>query len=332
LNDIASEVGYFNLSHRWKWGIVGGQVPYVTGTFRRGLVTSEGGDPLLIDRQIIYRESQRSASAILSYPFDRTRRVEFRGGFARTSFEQLVSARIYSPISGNTVSETTETFDLAPHLNLMTSAAAVVRDATSFGPVSPVQGQRYRLEVSPTYGSINFTGVLVDYRRYVMPVSFYTIAARFVHYGRYGDGGDDSRLYPVYVNDPGFVRGYSTIYYATDCAVTSENACQLTSRFAGSRLLVGNVELRFPLLRPFGVTRRMYGPMPIELALFADTGTAWTGREKPALLGGSRPGISSAGVAIRMSMGFAVGEFDFVRPFQQPGEGWTFGFTLLPGW
>jgi hypothetical protein len=35
--------------------------------------------------------------------------------------------------------------------------------------------------VTPAVGSINFTGVLVDYRRYVMPVSFYMIAARVLH-------------------------------------------------------------------------------------------------------------------------------------------------------
>jgi hypothetical protein len=30
--------------------------------------------------------------------------------------------------------------------------------------------------------------------------------------------------------------------------------------------------------------------------------------------------------------GFAVGQFDFSRPFQRPGRGWIFQFTLAPGW
>jgi hypothetical protein len=41
--------------------------------------------------------------------------------------------------------------------------------------------------------------------------------------------------------------------------------------------------------------------------------------------GGTRDGISSAGVALRVNLfGFAVGEFDFTRPFQRPGRGGCF--------
>jgi hypothetical protein len=30
-------------------------------------------------------------------------------------------------------------------------------------------------------------------------------------------------------------------------------------------------------------------------------------------------------------MGFAVGQFDTVRPFQRPEAGWVFQFSLAPG-
>jgi outer membrane protein assembly factor BamA len=98
-------------------------------------------------------------------------------------------------------------------------------------------------------------------------------------------------------------------------------------------MLIGSVELRFPLLRPFGVSGNMYGPVPVEVAFFADGGAAWNNGERPEILGGSRPGVSSAGVAFRVNLfGFAVGEFDFTRPFDRPGRGWIFGFNLMPGW
>ena len=97
-------------------------------------------------------------------------------------------------------------------------------------------------------------------------------------------------------------------------------------------MLLGNVELRFPMLRPFQMSRAMYGPLPIELALFADSGVAWNGREKPAIVGGSRRGITSAGLAVRMRLGFAVAEFDVTRPFQRSDQGMVFGFNLSPGW
>jgi outer membrane protein assembly factor BamA len=96
-------------------------------------------------------------------------------------------------------------------------------------------------------------------------------------------------------------------------------------------MLITNVEFRFPLLRPFGVSGNMYGPVPVEVALFADGGTAWSNGERP--FQGTRGGVSSAGVALRVNIfGFAVGEFDIARPFQRPGRGWQFGFNLMPGW
>jgi hypothetical protein len=333
VNDIAAEAAYFNLERRWNWSVSGGQIPYVSGVFERGLGTSPGGEPIGVDREVIYRQTQRSAASTVAYPLDRARRFEFQGGISRTSFEEIVTSITYSPVTGDILSETSQTLDLAPRINLATSGVAYVVDTANFGPTSPIQGQRYRLEVAPTFGTINFTGVLVDYRRYVMPVSFFTLAGRLLHYGRYGSGGDDTRLYPIYVNDPGFVRGYDTFYYySTECGLAPGDPCRLTDRFAGSRILVGNVELRFPLLRPFRESAGMYGPLPIEVAVFADSGVAWNGFERPELLGGTRPGISSAGIAVRMSMGFAVAEFDFTHPFQRPEEGWVFGFNLMPGW
>jgi outer membrane protein assembly factor BamA len=76
----------------------------------------------------------------------------------------------------------------------------------------------------------------------------------------------------------------------------------------------------------------MYGPLPVEAAIFADGGVAWNRRESPSFVGGARTGVSSAGVALRVSLsGFAVGEFNFSRPLQRPGKGWVFQFNLSPG-
>jgi outer membrane protein assembly factor BamA len=97
-------------------------------------------------------------------------------------------------------------------------------------------------------------------------------------------------------------------------------------------MLVGNVEFRFPLLRPFGVSSGVYGPLPVEVALFADAGVAWDSINEPEFAGGDREGVSSAGVALRINaLGFAVVQLDFVRPFQRPEKGWVFQFSLSPG-
>jgi outer membrane protein assembly factor BamA len=138
----------------------------------------------------------------------------------------------------------------------------------------------------------------------------------------------------LYVGYPWLVRGYDPGSIDSDeCVPTPGGSCELIDRLLGSRMLVGNVEFRFPLLRPFGVSGNMYGPLPIEVALFADAGAAWNQGQSPSFFGGSRDGVRSAGVALRMNLfGYAVGEFDFVRPFERPGRGWHFSFNLLPGW
>ena|SRR5688572_11287100 len=155
-----------------------------------------------------------------------------------------------------------------------------------------------------------------------------------MHYGRYGSGAQDIRISPLYVGYPWLVRGYDVASIdANECAPTATGSCELIDRLLGSRMLVANVELRFPLLRPFGVSGNMYGPLPVEVALFADGGTAWNQGENPSFFGGSREGVRSAGVALRVNLfGYAVGEFDFSRAFDRPGHAWVFGFNLMPGW
>jgi hypothetical protein len=97
-------------------------------------------------------------------------------------------------------------------------------------------------------------------------------------------------------------------------------------------MLIGNVELRFPLFRPFGLSRQMYGPLPLELALFADGGVAWNRGESPEFFGGDRTPVSSVGAAIRANLfGFTVVEVDFVKPFDRPEKGWLWQFSFTPG-
>ena len=125
-------------------------------------------------------------------------------------------------------------------------------------------------------------------------------------------------------------------------APRSISECPAFDRLVGSRVLVGNIEFRFPLLRPFGASQRMYGPVPVEVAFFADGGVAWNSVKTPTrggLLGTTTPhpfdvqdGVSSAGMTLRVNLfGFAVGEFDFSHPFQRTGRGWVFQFNLSPG-
>jgi hypothetical protein len=286
-----------------------------------------------LDEIMVYRQTERAAAGLLAYPFNRVRRVELQGGVTQVSFDQTVRTEGFSLLTGQQVFEDVTERSGPETLTLATTSAALVSDSSHVGAVSPVQGERYRLEVAPSFGAIQLASVLADYRRYVMPVPFYTIAMRALHYGRYGSGGDDTRLAPLYLGYPTLVRGYDVnSFSARECVVTATGPCPVFDRLLGSRILVGNVELRLPLLRAFGMSRQMYGPLPVEVAVFADGGVAWRGGERPSLVGGSRDGVSSAGITVRANLGgFAVGQVDMVRPFQRPDAGWVFQFSLSPG-
>ena len=331
LKNTAAQAAYFNQSRRWNWGVIGGQIPYLSGGFQSTLA-SAGGEPVQVDEAFIFRQTEQSLAGIVAYPFNRAQRIEFQGGVTRLSFDQIVQTQAFSLRTGRLIFDDSEETPWTSPLTLGTSSAALVYDTSNFGATSPVQGQRYRLEVAPALGAINFTSALADYRRYFMPAPFYTIAVRAMHYGRYGSGGQDERLFPLFIGYPNLVRGYDVgTFDSRDCPAAA-TSCAALDRMVGSRMLVGNLELRFPLLRPFGASQRMYGPIPVEVALFTDGGVAWDRGQKPSFLGGSREGVASAGVALRVNLlGFAIGEFDFARAFQRPGRSWVFQFNLSPG-
>jgi hypothetical protein len=231
------------------------------------------GETAVIEQQIIQRQTYRGVEGGTSYAFNEAHRVEFTGGYQQVSFDQEVRTIATSIRTGQTLIDQTDTTALANTLNLGTASAALVYDTSIFGATSPIAGQRSRFEVSPTLGTLNFTGALADYRRYFTPFRFYTIAGRLMHYGRYGGDSEDSRLLPLYIGYPGLVRGYDvTTIDASECVPTATSDCPLFDRLLGSRMLIGNLEFRFPLLRPFGATNRMYGPIPVEVAFFLDGG------------------------------------------------------------
>src|SRR5206468_11292977 len=146
--DIAAEVGYFNQAHRWNWGIIAGQVPYLSGGFVSD-VGFIGNEPVQQDQTIVFRQTERSVTGVVAYPFNRAERVEFQAAATQISFDEVVRSTIYSLNTGQILSDDTATTPLASSLNLGTTAAAFVHDTSSFGATSPVQGTRYRIEADP---------------------------------------------------------------------------------------------------------------------------------------------------------------------------------------
>jgi Tol biopolymer transport system component len=329
--DTAALVGYQNVRHRWNWGVSAEQVPYVSGFIRSGFDVIDG-QQVIVEERRLSRQVNQAVTGMVAYPFSRAQRIEFAAGARRIGFDEEVDLAIYSAFTGQLLAEQTRRLPSPGALNLGQASAALVYDNSFFGATSPVLGQRYRLEVTPLFGSIQFSNVLADYRRYFMPAQFYTLAGRVMHFGRYGADAESPLLSPLFLGYPTLVRGYDVGSFSADECPGPVGACPVFDRLLGSRMLVANLEFRFPLLRPFGVSRGMYGPLPVELALFADTGVAWGSGERPDFLGGERRPVSSIGTALRTNVfGFAVAQFAFVRPLDRPQRGWVLQFSLAPG-
>jgi hypothetical protein len=335
LKDINALLGYQNLSHRLNWGIAAQQTPYLTGGFGEGTETIDG-QPALVQQRLLDRQINRDVFGQLAYPFNQVQRLEFNLGYSNISFDRELRTQAFSLLTGDQLVDDNVDLPAGKPLNLGVASAALVYDNSFFGATSPILGQRYRLEVSPTVGSLNYVGGLVDFRKYFMPVRPFTFATRLLHYGRYGKDGEDPRIQPLFLGYPGLVRGYSYgSFNASECKPTADdpNGCPVFDQLLGSRMVVGSAELRFPLLGVLGIGSGYYGAFPLEFAIFGDGGLAWDTQHDPSVFGsGTRDPVFSAGAGLRINLlGFAIAEVNLVRPFDRPGKGWVWQFELQPG-
>jgi Tol biopolymer transport system component len=327
--DFGGIVGYENRKHRWAWGLQIEQIPYVTGSF----ATGQDRTGAIIERSELFRETDRALSSYIAYPFSRAQRFEVGAAFRNISFGREIETLAFDPFTGQLLAQDRQKLDAPSGITFADASAALVYDTALFGPTSPILGQRYRFEVQPTFGGIKYTGVLADYRRYLMPVRPITLAGRVLHYGRYGSGGEDDRITPLFIGYPTLMRGYDVNSFSAGECGNVPNQCPVFEQLVGSRIGVANLELRVPLLGLFN-RRNLYGPIPVELIGFSDWGVAWTASEKARFLGGggTRSVVKSYGAGARINvLGFAVVEIDYVKPVDRPQKGWSWIFNFSPG-
>ncbi|HET7250931.1 MAG TPA: basic secretory protein-like protein [Gemmatimonadales bacterium] len=324
--DIGALVAYQNQRRRFNWGVAAQQVPYITGGFAAGIDPATGA---YVEEALLVRQTERSAIGFASYPLSRVQRIEFSGGYENISFNTQLQKRYFDPFTFQFLLQTDSTLPSRNALNLGIASAALVYDNSFFGATSPILGSRYRLEADPWFGSLRMVAVTADYRKYIMPVRRLTLAARVAHAGRYGPDAENSVLFPLFLGYQQLVRGYDyNSFSAAECPSTGN--CPAFDRLFGSRLLLGNVEARFPLLGVLGLGSGYYGALPIEAGIFADAGVAWNSQQATSL--SHRQAVTSAGAALRMNLfGFAVIEADYVKPFQRPDKGWYWEISLTPG-
>lgn len=331
IEDSSFLVAFQNSKSRFMWGGVAQRIPYIYGGYAVG-ISDLNGEPVYVEQEYIYRQINYQLSGFASYPFSKMLRFELSGGYRFLDFDNDIYTRVTSMFDGFLIYRDRENLPAPPSLHFVFGSAALVYDSSIYGATSPLLGQSYRFEFAPYTGSISFANILADYRKYIMPIRPFTLAFRFLHYGRYGAGADDARLYPFFLGYESMVRGYNYgSFSAKEVEGSGENSF-LLDRLFGSKLMVANFELRFPLLRVLGIGRGYYGTLPLEFTAFYDVGITWSNENTPWFNGGNRRPISSAGVGIRMNvLGYMILGLSYVHPFDRPIKGSYLQFAIMPG-
>lgn len=367
VKDIGGQVQYINAANRINWGGTVGHIPLASGF----ILPTRRQDNNVEWNQVIQRLFIDQAALNSWYPLSQTRRFEFSAGVTRYSWDREIYSAVFDPTGRVQLTpferRDDEDDNLPDPVTFAETSIAYVGDNSYFGFTSPVAGERFRLQVSPTIGTLQYQTVLADYRRYVLaqPVTF---AFRAMHYGRYGADshglrdGDLSEcqqqglnsffcqsqvLSPINLGWQGFIRGYSTSSisdnFVAECE--SDGQCPVFDRLRGSRIALASIELRIPLIgtEQYGLLNFPF--LPTEIAPFIDAGAAWSSSDDPrselasplelkfATDTNERVPVFSAGIAARFNiLGYMVLESYYVYPFQRPDKGWHLGFQLLPGW
>ncbi len=318
LRDSAFAVRFLNQERRWSWGGIAELQPGVA-RFRSAEAIHHNGEAAVLRQAEYFQRVQLRAAAIVAYPFHRGLRLEMYGGARHASYHSEQRTSITSDATGKVVDSGQVASQAGAPTTVGEVGAALVRDTTVFGPTGPLMGSRYRIEVAPAFGELSYTSVITDVRQYFMPVRPFTVALRGMHAARYGADGSDPRLFPSYLGSSYFVRGHhQDLRY---CTPDETRSCG--DELLGNRLLVGNVEVRFPI---WGLLSRQieYGPFPLDAFVFADGGVI-------SRADGQRSAISAIGGGLRANAGGLPVEIGAVRALDGPRPRWQFDFGFRVG-
>src|ERR1700722_9586132 len=88
---------------------------------------------------------------------------------------------------------------------------------------------------------------VADLRRYdAIIFSYLTLAPRLYANVNVGNG---ETLFPQYIGQPGFIRGYDReAYLSSNCGTNGSSSTCSAAQLLGSRVALGSAELRFPLV------------------------------------------------------------------------------------
>lgn len=332
IQDAAGQFSYINNKKRIGWGASFSHIPFRSLSYYGFRETPLQVAPGVVDTFLeevlgVERLFQERVSAFAFYPFSITRRLEVGAAF-EYYHSAITEYSTYYDDFGFPVFADRKRVPGGQSLSLANINAAYVGDNSYFGLTAPLDGWRYRVGVEQYFGDFNFTTLLLDGRRYfrLRPITF---AVRALGYGRFG--GNSDQVFPFFLSNSWFVRGYSSndLYTADP---------ELFNRMVGSKIAVGNAEIRFPLFgpKPLGLVNFL---LPTDLNVFLDAGVAFyetADLENPSPITSvvHKP-VFSVGFSFRINMfGALVLEPFYALPLSAKPEAqqWRWGLNIIPGW
>ncbi len=336
LTEARLYLGFTNLAHRWQYTLGFAQSPFyfLTGD---SVVLNPTNPSNGAEHQQISTYVERQLYGLTDYPLNRFARIEIGGGFNNIDREQWFISRSLS----NGISVSPFKFDSTRRnhsLDYVDGHLAYVFDNSLYTATGPIAGHRYRLQITPVMGAYRWIEYLADYRRYD-PIIFneLTLATRL--YANIAVGRDET-AFPKYIARSDFVRGYDrTNEFSSSCPVIGANASNCSAlQLLGSRVMVANVELRFPLVRKIDLGVLPVSTPPLDGLLFYDEGLAWSHGQS---VYGSRPPnydltrqrypLRSYGVGLRLNLfNYALVTWTYAIPLDQPGRHGFWTWSLCP--
>lgn len=361
--DFGGQVNYINKKNPIAWGFGISHVPQITGarnllgnvpfTDRDGnLITDENGDQVLtiVDELNLIRIFNQSVGGFAQLPITTKLRLEAGTSIGHQGFRWDRTRNFFTNDGLFLfIDQRREKLDTPDELTFnqfftikkgLTGGAniALVGDNSNFGLTAPLNGHRFRLSAEYSYGVNEYYGLLADYRKYIRlnPV---TVAFRGLGYLRFEK--DVSSVYPFYVGNMGFVRGYDFIFSNSFSSIIGDtNLAQLL----GSKLGLFNFEVRLPFSGPAQLSVIKSNILFTDLNFFFDAGVAFDKfshfsdgepigfdgngnevRRKPEL-------AMSVGVSVRINLfGALILEPYWAYPLQKDSR-IVFGLNFIPGW
>lgn len=328
--DLGAQVVYRNQKRKIGWGGGIAHVPFRYGSYptltNDSLAVNGGYIPVQNFQYDIYRVFQDQASVFAQYAFNQALRVEAGGGYSLYYYRTERWNNYYDNYYyGRIIWQQREKIESPPGFGLWNVQTAFVGDNSTFGFTSPLNGYRFRIGVTQNFGHWDYLTTLVDLRKYFY-LNKSNLSFRLLQYSQFGKDANDNNL-TNYVIYPTFIRGYSNV------STAQLDALGLTNSIRGSKLIVGNAELRIPFTGPEQLALIPTNLILSDLAFFYDVGTAWS-RDNPfnAPEGFEPKLLHSVGAALRVNLfGALILEPFFAKPLVKGISG-SFGVNFVPGW